>query len=239
MPKIYSKLNKAIIIGWNLKKIDIRSNSNFKNLKTPYGKINYYQAKNCIFVPRHGIEENIPPHRINHLANIYGLKKLGIKYIFSFNSVGSLKKELKPGELVIPDDYINFEPLTFYNRKIKHITPEISPKLRKILIKILKKLKLRFKDKGVYFQTKGPRLETRAEINLIKNFADVVGMTMGKEATLANELDLEYISLCSIDNYAHGIVKNPLSIEEIEKGRLKTVSKIEKIIKEIIKTKID
>jgi len=235
MPKNYSKFSSAIIIGWDLKPMDFFETFQAKTLATPYGKINYFQRGNWIFIPRHGIKENIPPHKINYWANILGLKKLGAKQIFSFNSVGSLKKYIKPGELLIPSDFIDPNPPTFYEKKVKFITPELSQKLRKKLIAVLRRLKLKFRDGGVYFQTKGPRLETKAEIRMIKNFADVVGMTMPKEATLAKELDLEYISLCSVDNYAHGIGKRSLSAEEIKKGQLKTREKFEKIIKEILK----
>lgn len=234
MPKSYSKLNKAIIIDWNLKKMSFWENLSLKNLRTPYGKVNYYRLKDCLFIPRHGLKENVPPHKINHWANIYSLKKLGVKYIFSFNSVGSLKKGIRPGEFLIPSDYIDFNPPTFYEKKAKFITPELSAKLKKVFAEILKRLKIKFKDRGIYFQTKGPRLETKAEINLIKNFADVVGMTMAKEATLAKELELEYASLCSIDNYAHGIIKEPLTEKEIRENQKKNQKKIEKIIREIL-----
>jgi 5'-methylthioadenosine phosphorylase len=238
MPKTYSKFKKAIILGWNLKKTKFFRQLKLKKINTPYGKINYYQLKDCVFIPRHSIKENIPPHKINHRANIFALKKLGIKYIFAFNSVGSLKKKIKPGEFLISSDYIDFNPPTFYEKGVKFIIPEFSIKLRRILIKILRKLKIKYKDKGVYFQTKGPRLETKAEIKMIKNFADVVGMTMAKEATLANELGLEYASLCSIDNYAHGVAKQSFSVKEVEKGQLRRLEKIEKIIQEILKVKL-
>lgn len=238
MQKNYSKFDRAIIIGRNLKKMDFFNKLELKKLNTPYGEVNYYQLKNCVFIPRHGLKENIPPHKINHLANIYGLKNLGIRYIFSFNSVGSLEKEIKPGEFLIPSDYIDFHPPTFYEKEAKFITPELSSKLRRILIDILRKLKIKFKDGGIYFQTRGPRLETKAEIKLIKNFADVVGMTMASEATLANELELEYASLCFIDNYAHGIIKKSLTQKEIEESQRKNAKVIEKIVKEILKTKL-
>jgi len=226
---------KAIIIGWNLKKFSFFKKLKLKKIITSYGRVDYYLLKDCFFLPRHKISENVPPHLINYRANIFALKKLKIKDIFSFNSVGSLKKKIKPGDFLVPSDYIDFNPLTFFENEAKFITPRLSEKIRKIFIKILKKLKMKFHKKGIYFQTKGPRLETKAEINLIKKFADVVGMTMAKEATLANELDLEYASLCSVDNYAHGIVKKSLSEKEIKENQMKINKKIEKIINEILK----
>lgn len=213
-------------------------------IKTPFGfpsaqiKIGQARDKQIVFLSRHGKGIQFPPHKINYRANIYALKKLGAKYIFAFNSVGSLKKAIKLGDFLIPSDFIDFDPPTFYEKNPQFITPRFSEKLRKILIGILKKLKLKFWGKGIYFNTKGPRFETKAEINLIKNFADVVGMTMAKEATLSNELDLEYASLCSIDNYAHGVVKKPLTKKETEENQKRNKKIFEEVIEEIFKMKI-
>jgi len=209
-----------------------------KIISTPYGKVRYFQLGDCVFIPRHGIKENVPPHKINHRANIFALKKLGIKHIFAINSVGSLKKEIKPGSIVVASDYISWDPPTFYEHEAKFIVPSMSLKLREVLIGILKKLKIRFGQKGIYFQTKGPRFETKAEIRLISKFADVVGMTMASEATLANELGLEYASVCSIDNYANGVEGKPLTMKEFWEYQSKMAAKIERIIEEILRTKI-
>jgi 5'-methylthioadenosine phosphorylase len=149
-----------------------------------------------------------------------------------------LKKEIKPGDLLVVSDFIDFNPPTFYDRSFKFIVPQISEKLRKALVKILKKLKLKFWPNGIYFNSKGPRLETKAEIKLIKNFADVIGMTMAKEATLANEIGLEYAALCSVDNYGHGISNKPLTQKEFEKSQKKNRKILEKIMVEILKSKI-
>ena len=233
-----TKLKIGIIGGGNLYHLRLLKGAELKILTTPYGKAFYYLINNSPLILRHGVPKNKPPHEINYQANIFAFNKLGVGYIFSFNSVGSCKKFIKPGEFLIPHDYINFDILTFYNKKCRYTTPEISPKLRKVLTEILKKSKFNFKDKGVYFQTKGSRFETKAEINLIKNFADVVGMTIAKEATLSKELNLEYVSLCSIDNYANGVIKIPLTQEVVEKHESKIKGKIEKIIQEILKLKL-
>lgn len=227
----------GIIGGGNLYHLSFLEKVKVKNLTTPYGRAFYYLINNCPLILRHGPNRNIPPHKVNHQANISVFKKLGVKYIFAFNSVGSLKKSIKPGEFLIPHDYINFNSPSFYNKQCKHVTPEISPKLRKTLTRIFKKLKFDVKNKGIYFQTKGPRFETKAEVNLIKNFANVVGMTMSNEATLSKELNLEYASTCCVDNYANGVIKTPLTQELIKKCELRTNKRIEKIIQEILKLK--
>jgi len=229
----------AIIGGGSLADLIILKKAKLKNISTPYGKTFYYLIKNCPIILRHGPKNNIPPHKINYKANISTLKKLGVKFIFSFNSVGSLKLNLKPGIFFLPSDYIDFsDPITFYDKKCYHVTPKISFELRKISEKILNKLKIKFKKDGVCFNTIGPRLETKAEIKMIKNFADVIGMTMAKEATLANELNLKYVSLCTVDNFANGLGKTSLVQEEISRNQKEATKKIEKIIKEILKLKI-
>lgn len=238
MPKNFLKSKIAIIGGGNLSNLSVLNNKKPRVISTPYGKVFYYLINKTPLILRHGPKDSIPPHKINYKANIFALKKLGVKFIFSLNSVGSLKKKIKPGNILVPTDYLDFDTITFYEKNPKFITPKISEKLRKILTQILKKLNFKFFRKGVYFNTKGPRLETKAEINLIKNFADVVGMTMAKEAVLVNELDLEYASVCSVDNYAHGLIKKPSSIEDIRENQARNKKNIERIIKEILKIEI-
>lgn len=225
----------GIILAGNFEELKFLKQAEEKTVKTPYGKSRFFLFKNLIFLFRHQQgTRKLPPHKINYRKNIYGFKKLGAKLIIAFNSVGSLKKEIKPDEILIPSDFIDFDPPSFFDKEYRFITPEISRKGRDFLKKVLKKLKIKFREKGIYFQTKGPRLETRAEIRMIKNFADVVGMTMAKEATLARELDMEYASLCSVDNYAHGLTKKPLTEKEIKANQKRNKKKIERIIKEIL-----
>jgi 5'-methylthioadenosine phosphorylase len=229
----------GVIGGKFILKTEIWRKEKKKIIKTPYGKVEILNYKNSFLICRHGIEGKIPPHRINHRANIFSFKKLNVKSIFGFNSVGSLKPKIKPGHFLVPDDYIDFDPPTFFEKNPRFATPLLSERIRKILIKIAKKLKLKFWPRGIYFNTKGPKLETKAEINLIKKFADVVGMTMAKEATLANELNLEYASICSVDNFAHGITKAPLSQEEIFKFQERSAKILERVIEEILNEDFD
>lgn len=222
---------------------DLKNFKKYKEIKIktkfgyPSSSLEFFNFlnKKIAFLNRHGKKLQFSPAKINYRANISALEKIGVKYIFSFNSVGSLKKKIRPKTFLIPSDYIDFDPPTFYEKYPEFTIPSISQHLRRILIKSLKKLKLQFYEKGTYFNSKGPRLETKAEINLIKNFADVVGMEMAKEATLAKELGLEYSSVCSVDNYANGIGKKPLNIEEITQQQNKDKEFFEKIIAEIIK----
>lgn len=194
-----------------------------------------FNKKGAVFLQRHGKGSCVPPHKINHRENILSLKKSGCEAIIGVNSVGSLKKEIAPGSIVIPDDYINLKNIqTYYDLEVKHITPGLDENLRQEIIDAAGKINAAVVENGVYIQTIGPRLETKAEINMLKNYGDVVGMTMANEATLARELGLKYASICSVDNYAHGISKEEVTFENICAAQKKNREKIVKILNELL-----
>jgi purine nucleoside phosphorylase len=210
-------------------------------METPFGEpsdhfiIGHLRGREVVFLSRHG-PDGIPPHRINHRANIYALKKLEVTDIIGVNSVGSLRAKLPPGRIVIPDDYLSpWGILTFYEHHVVHITPILDEALRGRLIRAAKGAGIAFAPEGVYIQTVGPRLETKAEIAMLKNFGHVVGMTMAHEATLCQEVGLAYASICSVDNYGHGIIDHPLTEKEIvQKGRENTTT-INTVLSRVLK----
>jgi len=204
-------------------------------IETEYGKTYALKGKDAVFIPRHGKERKIPPHRINYRANIKAFELGGVKNIISVNSAGSLKRELKPGSVVIPDDYIGLWNIpTFHDDEIVHITPELDGELRQSVIKAAKDLGIGVIPNGIYFQATGPRLETKAEINLMKNFADMVGMSLASEATLAQELGIGYASICSVDNYAHGVVEERLDFEKVVVEASKDRGDLRKLLLKLI-----
>jgi len=202
-----------------------------ERIDTKHGPATVQKAGGIAFIPRHGFPAKIPPHKINHRANIAALGQLGAKKIIGVNSAGSLKKEIKPGSIAIPGDYINFFNVqTFFDTEIRHTAPGLSETLRKEMLEIAKELGIPVLGHGTYFQAHGPRFETRAESGFIAGFADFVGMTMASEATLAKEQGIEYAAICSIDNYANGISKETPSHERIVEGAAKNAERIWKII---------
>jgi len=211
-----------------IKKLEMRS------LENEFGRSIVYLGEGLAFIPRHGHDPHryIPPHLINHQANMKALKDIGVKEVIAVNSTGSLKKMLKPGMLLVPDDYIM--PAggpTIYKDRAVHITPRLSGEVRRKLLEAAQDCGIDVQDGGIYWQTKGPRLETKAEIAMMTQFADVVGMTMASEAVIAQELDLEYASLCSVDNYAHGIDDSELTLERIVLHAERNTEAVEKIMK--------
>jgi purine nucleoside phosphorylase len=226
---------KGIIAGGGFSPTGIEA-AKQETMETPFGApsdhflIGRLGGKEVVYLPRHG-PEGIPPHRINHRANIYALKKMEVTEVIGINSVGSLRKELPPGWIVIPHDYLNpWEILTFYEHHVVHITPSLDASLRRRLIQGAKGAGVAFVKEGVYIQTIGPRLETKAEIAMLRNFGHVVGMTMAHEATLCQEVGLAYASICSVDNYCHGIVDTPLTEKEIAHQARENTAAIHKVL---------
>jgi 5'-methylthioadenosine phosphorylase len=185
-------------------------------IETEFGPAEIIELEGIIFLPRHGIKSKVPPHMINHRANLSALKDKGVTKVIGMNSVGSLKQNIPPPSILIPHDYINlWDIATFHEDRIVHIVPGLDEDLRGLIISKAKEVKLEVVESGIYIQTTGPRLETKAEISMLKNFGDVVGMTMANEATLVKEMDLAYASICSVDNYANGIVEESLTNDKI------------------------
>jgi 5'-methylthioadenosine phosphorylase len=207
-----------------MERSNLITKSKTERIKSKYGEAVVLVTDKFAFILRHGYNpaEYILPHLINHRANIQAFCELGISEVVGINSTGSLKKELSPGMVVIPDDFITLTPTpTIYENKAIHIIPSLNEKVRQKLITAAHHCKIEFVDKGTYWQTPGPRLETKAEIKMMASFADIVGMTMANEAVIALEVGIPYASACSIDNFGNGLVEEPLSMEEIISGTRK------------------
>jgi len=204
-----------------------------KEIATEFGKVVVFFSDRIAFIPRHGKnpKHHILPHLINHQANLKALKDIGVKEVIGINSTGSLKKKLKPGTIVVPDDFIMFPgtPTTLCEKAF-HITPKLSPEVRRKWLDAAHDCAIKVIDGGVYWQTTGPRLETKAEIKMMSRFADLVGMTMASEAAVSQELGLSYASLCSVDNYGHGLGEKELTIEEIRHHARRNTDVILKIV---------
>lgn len=225
----------AIIGGTSLLTSSLFGSWKERNIKTPYGNVRIKAGSNTVFLQRHG-SPPAPPHRIDHRANLWALQELGVEKIISINSVGTLKASIKPGTLLIPDDFLSVWSIpTFFDKEMQFFIPEMDRSLTRYVRNLCKELGVRVKNGGIYIQTIGPRLETRAEINMLKRFGDIVGMTMASEATLAMECGIPYASLCSVDNYCNGIVKRPLTMEQITASAKKNLGNIERIIAALVK----
>ncbi len=225
---------KAIIAGTSLIGSTVFQNWDEIPVETPYGKVVVQKASQHLFLQRHG-KKPVPPHRINHVANIWALKSLGVEGVIAVNSVGSLKINLRPGTFLIPDDFVTHCTIpTFFDYEIRFTIPQMDASYSSRLNEICTGLEVETTLGGVYVQTSGPRFETKAEVNILKKEGDVVGMTMASEATLCMERSIPYVSLCSIDNYCNGILKTPLTIEEVEEQIRRNGKTIETVLHSIL-----
>jgi len=219
---------------------DLLKNPETIKVHTPYGEIVLSIAilgdHEVFFLQRHGEQANLPPHRVNHLGNIHALAVSHVSCIISVGTVGSMKKTIHPGDLVIPHDFIDVtksRPVTFFNDQRVHVdmTEPFCPSLRQLLLKTCTKLPdVTVHNKGVYLVTEGPRLETAAEIQLYSKVADMVGMTLAPEVILAREKGMCFAALCLVCNMAAGLQRR-LPADEIASLYTKKEPVLSKLLK--------
>lgn len=232
----------AVIGGSGLYDLDALRDPAATVMETPYGPpsspvtVGPLGAHEVAFLARHGVDHAIPPHRVNHRANLWALRELGARRVLGTSSVGSLRREIRPGTLVVPHDFLSLWDLpTFHDDKVVHATPVLDEAMRRAVLAVARKAGVPVRGRAVYAQTRGPRLETKAEIRLLRDYADVVGMTMASEATLAAEIGVAYASVCSVDNYAHGITAKPLTYEAIARAQKENAKVVGRLIGPIVR----
>jgi purine nucleoside phosphorylase len=175
-------------------------------------------------IPRHGFDRDVPAHLVNHEANIRAACELGCDRVLALGSAGSLDEDLKVGTLICPDDFYAPEVApSFYRDARGHSVPGFDMEWRRIVISAWDSLTdTKLEDGGIYAQTLGPRFETPAEVRVLGELADMVGMTIAAEAILAGEAALAYAAVCTIDNLANGVSDKRLTVDEYRRGRDRT-----------------
>lgn len=185
-----------------------------KEIETKYGKPSSkiisgkLQNTEVCILARHGKSHEIPPSQVNYRANIVALKLLGCTHILATSAVGSLQEHIHPGDLVFPNQFIDFtkqRKTSFYDEigEVKHeeMAEPFSNSLRKILIDTARELGLKIHEQANLVVIEGPRFSTRAESFMFKNFADIIGMTTFPECSLAKEAGIEYASIAMSTDY--------------------------------------
>ncbi|MFC2170673.1 MTAP family purine nucleoside phosphorylase [Calditrichota bacterium] len=227
----------GILAGTSFSGIELPGEWESDSAMTLHGLVSFYRHDSVIYIPRHGKNSELPPHAINHHANLAVLDRLGADKIVSFGSTGSLKKEIQPGTLVVPNDYFSpFNIVTFSDDRIRITIPGFNQSFRTSVIETLKRDGLKLLESGTYIQTSGPRFETQAEIRWMATIGDVVGMTCASEAILAQELEIPHCIVAMVDNYANGIDADPLTGEMFQEhvsiSRATVLTALTSIVKE-------
>ena len=210
-------LDLAVIggVGFALEGLD-------DEVETPYGRVpvvhTRMKGQKIVFISRHG-DRHLPPHKVNYRAIISAAKRSGANAVISTNTVGSMAGHAL-GSIFLPDDFVEFtkcRPNTFFEEKAVHVdmSRPYCPVLRNSLAEAARSLGQQVAE-GVYVCAEGPHLESPAQIRMMRQFGDVVGMTGYPEVVLAREAALCYASLCIITNPAAGMAgASDLAISEI------------------------
>jgi 5'-methylthioadenosine phosphorylase len=236
----------GIIGGTGIYDPQFLENSEEIKMHTPYGApsdcvtIGKLKGRNVAFIPRHSKKHTIRPTDVNSRANIYASKELGVQWILAPTTVGSLREEYKPGDVVFVDQFIDRttrrEQSFYTGAKVCHISvaEPMCPELRKVLMDVAEELNIRHHKTGNYVCIEGPRFSTKAESKMFRSWgADVVGMTLVPECVLAREAEICYASISSVTDY--DVWKDqPVSAEEIGKTMRKNIGNLRKIIIEAV-----
>ncbi len=205
----------GIIGGSGLYHIDGFTDQKWVKVKTPFGApsddflTGKLGGRDVVFLPRHARGHRILPSELNHRANIWAMKKLGVAWIISASAVGSLQTKYKPCDVLLPDQFLDrtkrdFEHTFFGRGIVAHVAfaDPICGELRQLLFKNARALKARVHNGGTYVNMEGPAFSTRAEsITNHKLGYDVIGMTNLGEAKCAREAEMAYATLAMVTDY--------------------------------------
>lgn len=243
----------GIIGGSGLYEIEGIRHVDRTHLETPFGnpsdafEIGELEGREIVFLPRHGRGHRISPTELNFRANIWGMKKLGVKWILSVSAVGSLKKEIKPRDFVLIDQFIDRtnqgRNTTFFEDGIvAHIafSHPICEELSRVIYEAGQECGegANIHWGGTYLNMEGPAFSTRAESLLYKSWgADVIGMTNMAEARLAREAEMCYATIAmatDYDSWIEGELNEMVNVEMILANLQKNVERVKKVLRQAI-----
>ncbi|MET1127937.1 MAG: S-methyl-5'-thioadenosine phosphorylase [Thermoproteota archaeon] len=237
----------GVIGGSGLYDPEILLNPREIKVYTPFGSpsdniiIGEVNGRKVAFLPRHGRGHKIPPHKINYRANIWAMKMLGVKWLIAVSAVGSLREDYKPGDLVVPDQFIDMTKRRDYSFFDEGVVAHVSmadpfcEHLRRELIQVASELGYTVHSKGTYICIEGPRFSTRAESRIWKDVfkADIIGMTLVPEVNLACEAQLCYATLALVTDYDVW-AERPVTAEEVARVMKENTEKAKQILYKLI-----
>lgn len=228
-----------------------------KVIETPYGApsdkvtIGTLAGKQIAFMPRHGGQHQLPPHKINYRANVWAMKSLGVKRLIAPCAAGSLQKDVKLGDFVVCDQFVDRtsgRDDTYYDGPITtHVSSAdpYCPELRKLAVQAGRDCGITTHEKGTVVVIQGPRFSSKAESKWFTSMGwEVINMTQYPEVHLARELEMCVVNISLITDYDSGLIGDvePVSHAEVVKvfteNNKKLVSLLNKLV-EIIPGKID
>ncbi|MBT5502744.1 S-methyl-5'-thioadenosine phosphorylase [Candidatus Falkowbacteria bacterium] len=223
----------------NYQELEVETSFGKPSSKLTTGQIGQHEV---VIIARHGKGHTIMPTKVPYRANIMALKDQGCTHILATTACGSLREQIKPGDFVFVDQFIDFTKhrnLTFHEDTVVH-TPMAEPfnlELRQKLIKIAHNLGYSFYEKGTMVTIEGPRFSTKAESHMFRALgADVINMSTVPEVILANELGIPYESIAMSTDYdcwKEG--EEPVTLEMVFATMRENADRVKKLIIEFIK----
>jgi len=237
----------GVIGGSGLYEMEGLKNVRQVAVRTPFGNpsdvltVGSLEGKTLAFLPRHGRGHRVSPSQINYRANIYAMKKIGARAVLSISAVGSMKERIRPGDIVVVDQFVDqtkFRPNTFFADGIAgHIAfaDPVCPLLSAVVCEAARKVVRRVHRNGTYLCIEGPAFSTRAESNVYRRWGvDVIGMTNLPEAKLAREAELCYATLALATDYdCWHVSEDDVSVEAILAILRRNVENSKRIVREV------
>lgn len=246
-----SEIEIAVIGGSGLYQMDGLKDVEEISVTTPFGspsdKIlvgSLFDTK-IAFLPRHGRGHFLTPSEVPYAANIYSLKQLGVRYIISVSACGSLREDLEPGHIIVPNQLVDFTKgkrlRTFFGRGlVAHIgvPSPFSPELSQALINAVRFENGAVHDGGCFITIEGPRFSTKGESNLFRQWGmSIVGMTTSPEAFLAAEAEIAYACMAHVTDYdVWHDTEGPVTVEMVTKIMSSNTELAQRVIKRLVST---
>ena len=238
----------AVIGGSGVYKFPALKDIQSIEIETPFGKpsspivMGTLEGKTVAFLARHGIGHVFTPTEVNYRANIYALKKIGVRRIVSISACGSLREDFEPGHFVIPNQLFDFTKQRSYSffgdGAVAHIgsAEPYCKELSMQMIDALKQVGVVVHDAGTYITIEGPRFSTKAESNLFREWGmSIIGMTACPEAFLAREAGMCYITMAHVTDYdVWHVNKEPVTVEMVINTSKKNIVNAQKAIQNML-----
>jgi 5'-methylthioinosine phosphorylase len=220
------------------------------NVSTPFGLpsndilVAELDGNTVLFLPRHGANHTIPPHKINYRANMWALHHLGVTRIIAVAAVGGIRQDLAPSVLAVPDQIIDYtygRDHSLFSEDFssdKHIdfSYPYNETLRQLIFQAGLKQKIAILQGGTYGATQGPRLESAAEIKrMAQDGCAMVGMTGMPEAAIARELNMDYACCALVVNWAAGLSDTLITMSQIEQTIAEGMTEVKQVLADIIR----
>lgn len=249
-----SEIEMAVIGGSGLYQMDGLEDVEEISLTTPFGKpsdkilVGSIFETRLAFLPRHGRSHFLTPSEVPYAANIFALKQLGVRYVISVSACGSLREELEPGHIIVPDQLVDFtkgkRERTFFGRGlVAHIgvSSPFSPEFSEVLANAVRSENGIVHEGGSFITIEGPRFSTKGESNLFRQWGmSIVGMTTSPEAFLAAEAELAYACMAHVTDYdVWHDTEEPVTVEMVTRIMSANTELAQRVIKRLVSTRKD